>query len=78
MIQLQGVSYTYPASASAALREIDLTVPDGEWLLLAGPSGGGKSTLFICSTVLSRMCWEVTSKATSGRGLVPANVPIRE
>ena len=47
MIQLQGVSYTYPGSASAALREIDLTVPDGEWLLLAGPSGGGKSTLLV-------------------------------
>ena len=45
MIQLQGVSYTYPDSACPALREIDLTVPDGEWLLLAGPSGGGKSTL---------------------------------
>ena len=45
MIQLQGVSYTYPDSACPSLQGIDLTVPDGEWLLLAGPSGGGKSTL---------------------------------
>ena len=45
MIQLHGVSYAYPDAPRPALQEIDLAVPDGEWVLLAGPSGGGKSTL---------------------------------
>ena len=79
MIQLQGVSYTYPASASAALREIDLTVPDGEWLLLAGPSGGGKSTLL---HLLNGLVPHVLGGDIQGDvhvdGLVPANVPVRE
>jgi len=45
MIRLSAVSYTYPDAAGPALAEIDLTVNEGEWVLLAGPSGCGKSTL---------------------------------
>jgi energy-coupling factor transporter ATP-binding protein EcfA2 len=45
MIQLRGVAYTYPEAPQPALKQIDLTVNDGEWVLLAGPSGCGKSTL---------------------------------
>jgi energy-coupling factor transport system ATP-binding protein len=79
MIQLQGVSYTYPGSASAALREIDLTVQDGEWLLLAGPSGGGKSTLLY---LLNGLATHVLGGDIRGDvqvdGIVPANVSVRE
>jgi energy-coupling factor transporter ATP-binding protein EcfA2 len=79
MIQLQGVSYSYPDSARPALEGIDLTVPDGEWLLLAGPSGGGKSTLLY---VLNGLVPHVLGGEVRGDvevdGLVPANVPVRE
>ena len=79
MIQLQGVSYTYPGSASAALREIDLTVPDGEWLLLAGPSGGGKSTLlYLLNGLIPHVLGGEVRGDVHVDGLVPANVPVRE
>ena len=45
MIHLRGVNYTYTNATTPALKEVDLTVPEGEWVLLVGPSGGGKSTL---------------------------------
>jgi energy-coupling factor transporter ATP-binding protein EcfA2 len=45
MIELQDVSYSYPDSAEPALREVDLSIKEGECILLAGPSGCGKSTL---------------------------------
>ena len=79
MIQLQGVSYTYPGAANVALRDIDLAVPEGEWLLLAGPSGGGKSTL-LC--LLNGLVPHVLGGEVRGHvevdGLVPADVPVRE
>ncbi len=79
MIQLRGVSYTYPESASPALREIDLAVPEGQWLLLAGPSGGGKSTL-LC--LLNGLIPQVLGGEIRGEvrvdGLTPASVPLRE
>jgi len=79
MIQLQGVSYGYPGSASAALREIDLTVPDGQWLLLAGPSGGGKSTLlYLLNGLVPHVLGGDIRGDVRVDGLVPAKVPVRE
>ena len=79
MIQLQGVSYAYPDCPLPALREIDLAVPDGQWLLLAGPSGGGKSTLlYLLNGLIPHVLGGEIRGDVHVDGLVPANVPLRE
>lgn len=48
MIELTGVTYNYPGSDRPALQDVTLSVAAGEFLLVVGPSGGGKSTLLRC------------------------------
>ena len=45
MIEFQDVSFSYPGSADGGLMHIDLTIPDGQCVLLCGRSGCGKTTL---------------------------------
>ena len=45
MIQLDKVSFMYPGNRENTLKEISLTVEDGEILCIIGRSGCGKSTL---------------------------------
>ena len=45
MIEFQNVSFSYPDSAEGGLKNISLTVPDGQCVLLCGRSGCGKTTL---------------------------------
>jgi energy-coupling factor transporter ATP-binding protein EcfA2 len=79
MIQLQGVTYAYSDSALPALQEIDLTVPDGQWLLLAGPSGGGKSTLlYLVNGLIPHVLGGEKQGSVQVNGVVPADVPLRE
>lgn len=44
-ISLHNITYTYPAAAEPALKNLSLEVEEGEFLLVAGVSGAGKSTL---------------------------------
>ncbi|KUN39049.1 cobalt ABC transporter ATP-binding protein [Streptomyces longwoodensis] len=45
MIRFENVSVTYDGAAEPTVRGVDFTIPEGELVLLAGPSGVGKSTL---------------------------------
>ncbi len=45
MIQVEHLSYLYPGSDRAALRELSFTAEAGTFLVVTGPTGAGKTTL---------------------------------
>ena len=45
MVLLNDVKMKYPGSRVETLRDIDLTIQDGEFVFLVGPSGSGKTTI---------------------------------
>lgn len=45
LLEIQDLTYYYPGSASPALCNINLQIKEGEFLLVAGGSGSGKSSL---------------------------------
>ncbi|MGC0377589.1 ABC transporter ATP-binding protein [Streptomyces sp. SAI-229] len=45
MIRFENVSVTYDGAAEPAVQAVDFEVPEGELVLLVGPSGVGKSTV---------------------------------
>ncbi|HMM49159.1 MAG TPA: ABC transporter ATP-binding protein, partial [Miltoncostaeaceae bacterium] len=51
--RVRGLRFAHGADGPPALRGVDLDVAAGEFLLLTGPSGGGKSTLLraLCGSV---------------------------
>jgi len=56
MYKLTGVTKDYPKGRGVvhALRGVDLTIDDGEWLAIQGPTGHGKSTLLQMLGALDR------------------------
>jgi energy-coupling factor transporter ATP-binding protein EcfA2 len=48
MIELKNVTYRYPQSDRPVLQDLSLTVEEGEFLLVIGRSGSGKSTFLRC------------------------------
>ena len=53
LLEIDGLSYTYPAAAAPALRDVTLAIEPGEFCVLAGLSASGKSTLLraVCGLV---------------------------
>lgn len=45
IININNVTFNYPDSEKSAIKNINLTVNEGEFILIVGPSGCGKSTL---------------------------------
>ncbi len=48
MISIEGLTFYYSDTTYPALRNINLKIGEGEFVLVAGPSGGGKSSLGRC------------------------------
>jgi energy-coupling factor transport system ATP-binding protein len=44
LLQFQNVSYRYEGAEAWALQQVDLAIAEGEYVLVAGASGSGKST----------------------------------
>ncbi len=44
-LRIDHLSFAYQDTSGTVLKDIDLTIPSGQFVLLAGPSGCGKSTL---------------------------------
>jgi energy-coupling factor transport system ATP-binding protein len=53
MLEARGLGYRYPGAGGWALSDVSLAVGEGEGLLVAGESGGGKSTLL---AILAGLC----------------------
>lgn len=49
LIEVRGVTYTYPTTETPALKDINLEVEQGEFLAIVGSNEAGKSTL--CYTI---------------------------
>lgn len=47
-VALENVSYTYSGGNRPALKELNLTVRQGETVMITGPSGAGKTTVCRC------------------------------
>ena len=45
MIRFEDVTVTYPGASAPTLAHVDLTVPEGELVLVVGRTGSGKTTL---------------------------------
>lgn len=45
MIQIKDLSFTYKESSKPTVRNINLTIPDGQFVGITGAAGSGKSTL---------------------------------
>ena len=56
-VELKNVHFTYDEKEGEVLHGIDLTLPEGSFTALVGPSGGGKSTV---AKLIARF-WDVTS-----------------
>ena len=48
IIEFKDFSFKYDSQAEPTLKQINLTIKQGEKLLIAGPSGSGKSTIGRC------------------------------
>ena len=71
-VQLKNVRFSYSAKSGEILHGINLTLPEGSYTALVGPSGGGKSTL---ARLIARF-WDVCDGSIEIGGVNIRNMPI--
>ena len=74
VVKLDRICKTYGGSGPAVVEDVDLTVGDGEFMVLLGPSGCGKSTTLRMIAGLET----ITSGTLSIDGRVVNNVPAKD
>ena len=74
-IQLKDVSFSYGGSdGKDVLHHLDLTIPQGKFTALVGPSGGGKSTI----ARLAARFWDVTGGTITLGGRDIRELPLKQ
>lgn len=73
-IELKNISFSYTGSDKEILHNIDLSIPQGSFTALVGPSGGGKSTI---ARLIARF-WDVTGGSISIGGVNLKDIPIKQ
>jgi energy-coupling factor transporter ATP-binding protein EcfA2 len=66
IIAIQDLTFQYEGADAPALTHVNLTVKEGETVLLLGPSGCGKSTLLLClnGIIPKRVAGQFTGRVT--------------
>ena len=73
-IQLRDVSFSYGGDGEEVLHHLDLTIPQGKFTALVGPSGGGKSTI----ARLAARFWDVTGGTVTLGGRDIRELPLKQ
>ena len=74
-IQLRDVSFSYGGSdGKEVLHHLNLTIPQGKFTALVGPSGGGKSTI----ARLAARFWDVTGGSITLGGRDIRELPLKQ
>ena len=73
-IQLKDVSFSYGSDGKEVLHHLDLTIPQGKFTALVGPSGGGKSTI----ARLAARFWDVTGGSITLGGRDIRELPLKQ
>ena len=73
-VELKNVHFAYSKNDEEVLHGIDLNIPQGKFIALVGPSGGGKSTL---AKLIARF-WDVTEGSISMGGVDIRKMPLKQ
>lgn len=73
-VELKSVHFAYRANGPEVLHGIDLTLPQGSFTALVGPSGGGKSTV---AKLIARF-WDVTDGSITVGGTDVRAMPLSQ
>jgi energy-coupling factor transport system ATP-binding protein len=79
VIQFSNFSFRYSAQKYPTLKNINLTIYEGEKVLIIGPSGSGKSTLGYCINGLIPQSYPGTIEGElTVKGMDPSQTPIHQ
>ena len=73
-VRVRGVTFRYPGRERPALRDLDLTIPEGKFIAILGANGAGKSSLL---KLLCRLYEPETGEITLG-GVNIRHLPLTE